>query len=141
MGTHQLLRRARLLLPASIVLLPLLTAFCASGHGKSTDEFDPNAQVAGSGPLEVRVNNYNWSEVVVYAVYGTQLLRLGNVLPDNAAAFPIKPDQVAAKQLTLRVHPLGGARDYVSSPIPVGGAQRVELRVEKDLGQTSWTVF
>ncbi len=141
MATDRLLRRARLLLSASILLLTVLAAACLPGHGKPAEEPDPNAQLRGSSPLELRVTNYNWTEVVVYAVHGTQLLRLGSVLADKQAAFTIAPELMVASQLNLRVHPQGGARDYVSAPIPVGGAQRVELRVEKDLTQTNWTVF
>ncbi len=120
------------------VLALLLLAGCSvlRGGKHDGDDLPPPTE-----DLSLHVTNHNWSEVTIFAVNGSQRLRLGSVVTGAQADLIVPRDLVTTGEVRLLVHPIAGPRDYYSGPIPVHGGQEIDLRVENSLNQTSWSVY
>jgi hypothetical protein len=119
-------------------LLTVLLASCSVLHGgkHAGDDIPPPTE-----DLSLHVTNHNWSEVAIYAVNGSQRLRLGSVVTGAQVDLVVPRELVVVGEVRLLVHPIAGPRDYYSGPIPVHGGQEIDLRVENSLNQTSWSVY
>src|SRR5438093_13296244 len=95
-----LFRRTR---TAWALLLPLLVG-CASHHGTA----QPTAATLNT-PVDVEVENHNWSDVVIYLVRGTQRQRLGmvNALSSTVFTFPYRR-LGSSGDARLSAHAIGG---------------------------------
>jgi len=83
----------------------------------------------------LHVENYNWLDVVVYAVQGSSRMRLGQVTSMSSADFRI-PNRFlsgASDNLRLLVDPIGSSEGYITEGIVVRDGQRVSFNVQNAL--------
>lgn len=98
----------------------------------------PSAQPSAT----LHVENYNWLDVVVYAVQGTSRMRLGQVTSMSGADFRI-PNRFlsgASDNLRLMVDPIGSTEGYITEGIVVRDGQRVSFNVQNALQFSSLMV-
>ncbi|HSU13823.1 hypothetical protein [Longimicrobium sp.] len=90
----------------------------------------------------LHVENYNWMDVVVYAVQGTSRMRLGQVTSMSSADFRIPSRFLAgaADNLRLLVDPIGSTEGYMTDGIVVRGGERVSFNVQNALQFSSLMV-
>src|SRR5436189_4484441 len=108
------LRRTRIAWP----LLVLLLAGCASRHGTT----ETTAATVNT-PVDLEVENHNWSDVVIYLVRGTQRQRLGmvNALSSTVFTFPYRR-LGSSGDARLSAHAIGGG-GYTSESVLVQPGQ------------------
>jgi hypothetical protein len=98
---------------------------------------------ASSQPTAMlHVENYNWLDVVVYAVQGSSRMRLGQVTSMSSSDFRI-PNRFlsgAADNLRLMVDPIGSTEGYMTDGIVVRDGQRVSFNVQNALQFSSLMV-
>lgn len=114
------MRIARRLL---VLLLPvLLLGACAGSRGRGSA--DPGERTT------VEVENRSWSAVNVYAVRGTQRLRLGTVQAVSTQVLTIPRTIVSGvTSLSFLIDPIGSNRTPISQEITVREGDRVTLYV------------
>jgi|GEM_PF-761449 len=94
-----------------------------------------------SAPATVKVANYNWMDVNVYAVQGGTRVRLGTVTTMGSSTF-----QLPARFLTqsnsvrLMVDPIGSTEGYMTDGILVHGGQQISFNVQNALQFSSFSV-
>jgi hypothetical protein len=115
-----------------LLVLVVLSAACLGGRGRNR---------GGSGPVVISVRNNNWADVVVYAVSGSQTLRIGDVTTGRTTRFnaPSGVDPTT-RDFRIRIDPIGPRGSFLTPLINVGPGQTVFLVVENDLGMTNFTV-
>jgi hypothetical protein len=120
--------------------LPLLVSpalsGCASHHGTTqTTAAAPNT------PVDVEVENHNWSDVVIYLVRGTQRQRLGmvNALSSTVFNFPYRR-LGGSGDARLSAHAIGGG-GYTSESVLVQPGQMIKWTLESDLSRSSLAVY
>lgn len=99
---------------------------------------------AGSDEPEtmVRVENRNWSDVDVFAVYGGIRRRLGTVTSMTSARFRIPSDLLAAgRDLQLLADPIGSSEAYLTPAVQVYSGQEVSFTVQNHMSLSSIAVF
>ncbi len=90
----------------------------------------------------VDVENYNWADIVVYAVRNGARTRLGMVTSMGRERFALPSSVVmASPSLQLVADPIGGGAPYVFPAVTVQRGQRVEVRLENNLGLSSVSVW
>lgn len=97
----------------------------AVAHGSSS---------TSSAAAVLHVENYNWMDVVVYAVQGTSRIRLGQVTTMGSADFRI-PERFlsSSDNVRLLVDPIGSTEGYMTDAIVVRDGQRVSFSVQNAL--------
>jgi hypothetical protein len=92
-------------------------------------------------PATVRVANYNWMDVNVYAVQGTMRQRLGTVTSMSSAVFRL-PQRflVSSENMRLMVDPIGSNEGYMTDGILVRGGQQISFNVQNALQFSSISV-
>src|SRR4051794_984578 len=120
---------------------------CASGATAGTAHL-PDGPSAGrqaaastnaAEPAVLRVSNYNWMDVVVYAVQGNSRVRLGQVTSMNTVAFRLPTRMVnnAVESVRLMVDPVGSTQGWQSEGISVRAGQEVQFNVQNSLSFSS----
>ncbi len=110
-------------------------AACGGRAQRSVDGIpSPNAAIT------VSVQNNNWQDIDVYAVNGSQRVRLGSVTTSRNANFVLPSSLAVATDLRIQVHPLASTRDYLSPRISVSPGDVVAVTVVNALPQTSVVV-
>jgi len=121
-----------------IVLAAFAAPACAGGGLGVGEEGVP----APARQVYVEVENYNWADVVVYAVRQGTRMRLGMVTSMGRERFALPAGVLAAgADLHLIADPIGGDAPYVFPPVMVQRGQRVELRLENNLRLSSVAVW
>ncbi|HEX8905885.1 MAG TPA: hypothetical protein VF771_13635 [Longimicrobiaceae bacterium] len=89
----------------------------------------------------VHVENYNWMDVVVYAVQGTTRMRLGQVTSMGSTNFRL-PERFLSgtDNVRLMVDPIGSTEGWMTDGILVHNGQRVSFSVQNALQFSSITV-
>lgn len=106
-----------------VLLLPvLLLAACGGSRGRASAE--PGERTT------VQVENRSWSAVNVYAVRGSQRIRLGTVQAVTTQVLTI-PRTVVAGVTSIRflIDPIGSNRTPISQEVTVREGDRVVLYV------------
>jgi hypothetical protein len=122
-----------LLLP---LLLWLLPSGCASHHGTTQ-----TTAATVNTPLDLEVENHNWSDIVIYLVRGTQRQRLGmvNALSSTVFTFPYRR-LGSSGDARFSAHVIGGA-GYTSESVLVQPGQTLKWTLESDLARSSLAVY
>ena len=118
------------------LLLTLLFADCASHHRTTqTDAASINT------PVDLEVENHNWSDIVIYLVRGTQRQRLGmvNALGSTVFTFPYRRLGTTG-DARFSAHAIGGA-GYTSESVLVQPGQTLKWTLESDLSRSSLAVY
>jgi hypothetical protein len=116
------------------LLLTLLFAGCGSHHNTS-EAVSPNT------PVELEVENHNWSDIVIYLVRGSQRQRLGMVtaLGNTVFTFPYRRLGNSG-DARLAAHAIGGS-GYTSESVLVQPGQTIKWTLESDLSRSSLAVY
>jgi hypothetical protein len=107
---------------------------------------------AGSGPsvgptpaeesTTVEVRNYNWSDMVVYAVHGGMRHRLGMVTSMTTQELTLPRWLVQpGREVRLATDPIGSTATFTTEPILVAPGQRIEFTVQNHLSISSYAVW
>jgi hypothetical protein len=97
-----------------------------------------NASRSGEAPTMLKVTNYNWMDVVVYAVRGTARTRLGQVSSMNSATFRVPVGMVGGMSgVRLMVDPIGSTEGYQTENLNLHAGQLVEFNVQNALRLSS----
>ena len=96
----------------------------------------------GSAPsATLHVENYNWMDVVVYAVQGNTRMRLGQVTSMSSAEFRLPSRLLSGSDnVRLMVDPIGSTEGYETDGILVRDGQRVSFSVQNALQFSSLSV-
>ena len=128
------------------VAASLTITACASGGTTAGSTRLPDGPLAGrqaaipaAEPAVLRVSNYNWMDVVVYAVQGNSRVRLGQVTSMNTATFRLPNRMVAnpSQGVRLMVDPVGSTQGWQSEGITVHAGQQVQFNVQNSLSFSS----
>src|SRR4051794_13824688 len=130
---------------AAAVAASLTLGACASGGTATGTARLPDGPSAGRNasaavqPAVLRVSNYNWMDVVVYAVQGNSRIRLGQVTSMNTVAFRLPTRMVnnAVESVRLMVDPVGSTQGWQSEGISVRAGQEVQFNVQNSLSFSS----
>lgn len=115
-----------------VLVLALLMGACIGGK---------KARARGAGPVMVEVRNNNWADVVVYAISGSQTVRIGDVTTGRTARFRVPAGiDPTVRDFRIRIDPIGPRTNFLSQFISVGPGQTVFVTVENDLTLTSYVV-
>lgn len=126
--------------PFCLALVLLLSACSLLPFHKRDESDAPQDEAELAQDIPLVVTNNNWSNIVVFATTGSSRTRLGDVTTGNSSELIVPRNFVFAGQVTLVIHTIGSTRDYTFGPILVQAGQGIELRVENNLAQTSWSV-
>lgn len=92
--------------------------------------------------LTVRVENRNWSDVVIYAMRAGRSYRLGMVTSMNTIRFRLPPGlSVGGGDIRLVVDPVGSGRRFTTAPVMATAGQEVAFTVENHLPISSVSVW
>jgi hypothetical protein len=94
-----------------------------------------------SSPATVRVANYNWLDVNVYAVQGGTRVRLGTVTSMSSGTFQLPARFLQqSSSVRLMVDPIGSTEGYMTDGILVHGGQQISFSVQNALQFSSISV-
>lgn len=126
---------------AAAMAATLLAAACAPGATTHADPADAPSR-AWSEPATVKVQNFNWQDVVVYVVQSSQRVRLGMVTSMSTGKFRL-PDRflASAGDIRLLADPIGSPSGWTTEGIRVHSGQEVELSVQNSLALSSVAVW
>lgn len=122
---------------------------CASGgttasygplpDGAAAGRLNASSASTAAAPTVLRVSNYNWMDVVVYAVQGNSRVRLGQVTSMNTTVFHIPARMVAnaTQSVRLMVDPVGSVQGWQTEGISVQPGQQVQFNVQNALSFSS----
>lgn len=121
--------------------MPLPLLFCVvillliSGCGRALSS--PFGRGAREGPVTIEVVNNNYNDADVYAVIGSQAIRLGTVTGKTTGRLSLDEDRVTgAWGLRLRVEPIGSRASYTSDEVSVFAGGHVVLVIGAELSQS-----
>ena len=143
-------------LAAAAAMTLALTA-CASGGGMAIDQRLASGPMANgtrlmsasnqagthalSAPATVKVANYNWMDVNVYAVQGGTRVRLGTVTTMGSNTFQLPARFLSqSNSVRLMVDPIGSTEGYMTDGILVHGGQQISFNVQNSLQFSSFSV-
>jgi hypothetical protein len=130
---------------AAAVAVSLTLGACAAG-GTSTgaarlpDGPSPGRTAADAvEPAMLKVSNYNWMDVVVYAVQGGVRVRLGQVTSMSTASFRLPSRMVgnSVQSMRLMVDPVGSTEGWQTEGISIHAGQQVQFNVQNSLSFSS----
>jgi hypothetical protein len=122
-----------LLLPP---LVSLLLSGCASHHA-TTQTTAPTVNT----PVDLEVENHNWSDIVIYLVRGTQRQRLGMVNALSSTVFTFPYHRLGSSgDARFSAHAIGGS-GYTSESVLVQPGQSLKWTIESDLARSSLAVY
>ena len=106
--------------------------YLADGPSASTARHTTSAAHPSAATLHVE--NYNWMDVVVYAVQGGIRMRLGQVTSMTSADFRLPARFLSGSDnVRLLVDPIGSTQGYETDGILVRDGQRVSFSVQNAL--------
>jgi hypothetical protein len=122
------------------LLLPLLVSSplsgCASHHGTTQ-----TTAAAVNTPVDLEVENHNWSDIVIYLVRGTQRQRLGMVSALSKTVFTFPYRRLGSGgDARFSAHAIGGG-GYTSETVLVQPGQMLKWTLESDLSRSSLAVY
>jgi hypothetical protein len=126
---------------AAALAAALLAAACAPGATTHAGPADAPSRAWGE-PATVKVQNFNWQDVVVYVVQSGQRVRLGMVTSMSMGKFRL-PDRflASAGDIRLLADPIGSTSGWTTEGIRVQSGQEVELSVQNSLALSSVAVW
>jgi hypothetical protein len=117
---------------AVCLLASVLPAACLGGRRNRSGR---------SGPVQIQVRNNNWADIVVYAVSGSQTMRIGDVTTGRTGSFKAPPDvDPTVRDFRIRIDPIGPRGSFTTQYISVAPGQTIFVTVENDLNMTNFTV-
>jgi len=129
------------------VAASLTLGACATGSSGMGAARLPDGPAAGRSaaasqavqPVMLKVSNYNWMDVVVYAVQGSTRVRLGQVTSMNTTSFrlPARMVQNSTQVVRLMVDPIGSTEGWQTEGISVQAGQQVQFNVQNALSFSS----
>ena len=120
------------LLAAAVTLVASCSAF------QRGPENGPPAVTYDSDPVTVRVENYAWATMHVYAVVGTQWESLGQVSSQGTDTYEIPSSLLGtSQQVRLAADPVGRVEAYFSDPIFLEPGDEVEWTLQNNLALSS----
>jgi hypothetical protein len=125
---------------ASLTLGACAAGGNATGAARLPDGPSPGrAATAAAEPATLKVSNYNWMDVVVYAVQGGSRVRLGQVTTMNTVSFRIPTRMVnnGVETVRLMVDPVGSTEGWQSEGISIHAGQQVQFNVQNSLAFSS----
>jgi hypothetical protein len=129
---------------AAAVAASLTLGACAGGNATGAailpDGPSPGPRTAAAErPATLKVSNYNWMDVVVYAAQGNSRVRLGQVTSMRSASFPLPPRMVGngAQAVRLMVDPVGSNEGWQTEGISIQAGQQVQFNVQNSLSFSS----
>ena len=115
----------------------------ALANGTQLVSADNRVAAAGvaSAPATVRVANYNWLDVNVYAVQGGTRVRLGSVTSMSSGTFQL-PARFLQQSAAVRllVDPIGSTEGHMTDGVMVRGGQQISFNVQNALQFSSVSV-
>jgi len=98
-----------------------------------------NAAAPAAAPAMLKVSNYNWMDVVVYAVQGGTRVRLGQVTSMSSANFRLPSRMVDnnVQSVRLMVDPIGSTEGWQTDGISIHAGQQVQFNVQNSLAFSS----
>jgi hypothetical protein len=140
---------------AAAVAASLTLGACASAGGNDAGLSSPlsstTAAAGGSATGSssrltaeptIRVQNQNWSDVVVYAVRSGRRHRLGMVTSMSSARFRLPRGlAMGTGELQLVADAIGSSRGFTSGPIHVSNGQEIALNVQNHLPMSTVSVW
>jgi hypothetical protein len=130
-------------LAAAVAASLTLGACAAGGNGAGAarlpDGPSPGHAANAVEPATLKVSNYNWMDVVVYAVQGGTRVRLGQVTTMSTANFRIPSRMVSngVETVRLMVDPVGSTEGWQSDGISIHAGQQVQFNVQNSLAFSS----
>lgn len=122
--------------------LALASTLAGCGQAAVATHGGPNAFTGGgSGDAVIRVTNYNWSDMSVYAERHGAQIRLGSVASMATEQFKLPRELVGATDLHIIADPLGSTRVYRTRPVLVVPGQQVAFRIENNLELSTVSVW
>lgn len=97
-------------------------------------------RAAPTGPVSVEVTNHNVLDVNVFAVGGSQTVRLGTVSTNATRTFEIPGGLYVASGLRLLVDPVGSAQGMLTDEVQVLPGDTVSLTVLPILSTSTTSV-
>ena len=130
---------------AAAVAASLTLGACASGGTATGTARLPDGPTAGRTaaatvqPAMLKVSNYNWMDVVVYAAQGNSRVRLGQVTSMGSASFrlPARMVENATQNVRLMVDPVGSTEGWQTEGISIHAGQQVQFNVQNSLSFSS----
>lgn len=93
-------------------------------------------------PTTLRVTNYNWQDVIVYASRGSSRMRLGTVTSMNTSTFRVPQMMMASpEQFRLVVRPIGSTEGWQSPEMMLHNGDQLQASVQNSLGLSSVMVM
>ncbi|HEV7589479.1 MAG TPA: hypothetical protein VGO40_15300 [Longimicrobium sp.] len=114
----------------------------ATGAARLPDGPSPGrttADAAAVQPAMLKVSNYNWMDVVVYAVQGGIRVRLGQVTSMSSASFRLPTRMVGntVQSVRLMVDPIGSTEGWQTDGLSIHAGQQVQFNVQNSLSFSS----
>ncbi|MGH7557517.1 MAG: hypothetical protein ACREMD_07020 [Gemmatimonadota bacterium] len=120
---------------AAVHRIPFLALLLAAGCVSAEER-----QAATTGPISVQVTNHNFLDMNVYAVAGSQTIRLGTVRTNAEQMFEVPPGLPVTGGLRFLVDPIGSSDAYLSDDVLVSPGDIVDLVIQSSLGLSSTVV-
>jgi hypothetical protein len=119
------------------LLLSMLVLFGCASHHRSSQ----TTAASVNTPVDLEVENHNWSDIVIYLVRGTQRQRLGmvNALGKTVFTFPYRRLGTGG-DARFSAHVIGGG-GYTSETVLVQPGQSLKWTLESDLARSSLAVY
>jgi hypothetical protein len=116
---------------------PTSLASMSLADGPHAGRSQASESAASQGAM-VKVSNYNWQDVVVYAVAGAQRVRLGQVTSMNTVNFRLPTHMVVGpERMRLVVDPIGSTEGWQTEDLVVHGGDQVQFNVQNSLPLSS----
>ena len=112
-----------------VLALTLLVCGCASSG------FDTRPD----NRVQVRVENFNWNDAVVYAVVNGSKMRLGRVRPLGTRTFRVSKAYTASHSIQLYVRFTGSGNVFYTPRLPIEAGQQVEFIIRQYLPFSTFT--
>jgi hypothetical protein len=97
----------------------------------------PQTATPVHSPVSVRVVSYNWADLRIFAVIGTDSHRLGTITPNSTRTYRIPDGLVAGRSsIRLAVRPIGSSELFTTETILFRPGDVIEWRVEEQLDQS-----
>ena len=124
---------------ATAAAIMLFTTACATGSARSAS---PDNESGERESVTLRVTNNNWSHAVVWAVYGGNRWRLGDVPSLRQASLDV-PHSVLTGRGTVQVliSLIGSREFFATDEVNVYPGEVIDLRVENQLPTSFWSVY
>jgi hypothetical protein len=122
--------------PALLLAAALSVGGCASGFGGRGGV--PQAE---QREALLRVKNYNWSDVTIYAIRSGVQFRIGTVPSMGEQVFTLSATLTSGtSDFQLFARPLASGYGFMSEPILLSGSQAIDLTLENNINLSSYSV-